>query len=129
MNFQERNRLEKLLKGIRLDDYRGFCAALLSNQIGGAGSSLRVDAGLSIQRQILLELLVHLDSVLLTGNLLLVPLKNIAFQPQTVTVSYMFLGRHRFYSCSYHLTGSFHTPVDLSLKTLCEQFLLNLRSN
>lgn len=113
MNFQERNRLKKLLKGIRLDDYRGFCAALLSNQIGGAGSSLRVDAGLSIQRQILLELLVHLDSVLLTGNLLLLPLKNIAFQPQTVTVSYMFLGRHRFYSRSYHLTGSFQTPVDL----------------
>lgn len=113
MNFQERNRLKKLLKGIRLDDYRDFCAALLSNQIGGAGSSLRVDARLSIQRQILLELLVHLDSVLLTGNFLLLPLKNIAFQPQTVTVSYMFLGRHRFYSRSYHLTGSFQTPVDL----------------
>lgn len=115
MNLQDRNRLEKLLKGIRLDDYRGFCAALLSNQIGGAGSSLRVDTGLSIQRQILLELLVHLDSVLLTGNLLLVPLKNIAFHPQTVIVSYMFLGRHRFYSRSYHLIGSFQTLVDFRL--------------
>lgn len=103
MNLQETSRLEALLKAIPLDDYRDFCAALLSNQIGGAGSSLRVDAGLPIQRQILLELLVHLDSVLLTGNLLLTPLKNVAFQPQIVTVSHMFLGRHRFYSCSYQL--------------------------
>lgn len=107
---QETNRLKDLLQGIRLDDYRDFCAALLSNQIGGAGSSLGVDLGLSIQRQILLELLVHLDSVLLTGNLLLIPLTNIAFQPQTVTVSYSLKGqshisvcRYAFHSCTYHL--------------------------
>lgn len=105
VNLQETTRLEELLQLISLDDYRDFCAALLSNQIGGAGSRLRVDPGLSIQRQILLELLVHLGSVLLTGNLLLVPLKNIAFQPQTITVSYIVKGqsqtsfrRHEFIS-------------------------------
>lgn len=95
VNLQETNRLEELLQGISLVDYRDFCAALLSNQIGGAGSSLHVDPGLSIQRQILLELLVHLGSVLLTGNPLLIPLKNIAFQPQTVTVSYILKGQSR----------------------------------
>lgn len=87
MNLQEIKKLEELLKGIQSEDYRDFCVALLSNQIGGASLSLRVDTGLSIQRQILLELLVHLGSVLLTGNVLLLPLKNIAFQPQNVTVS------------------------------------------
>lgn len=93
MNLQETSRLEKLLQAISLDDdCRDFCAALLSNQIGGAGSSLHVDPGLSVQRQILLELLVHLGSVLLTGKRLLIPLKNIAFQPQTVTVSYILKG-------------------------------------
>lgn len=87
MNLQEINKLEEFLKGIPSKDYRDFCAALLSNQIGGTGLSLRVDTGL--QRQILLELLVHLGSVLLTGNVLLLPLNKIAFQPQNVTVSYI----------------------------------------
>uniref|UniRef100_H3D2U7 Uncharacterized protein n=1 Tax=Tetraodon nigroviridis TaxID=99883 RepID=H3D2U7_TETNG len=85
LSQQETTRLEELLQGICLVDYRDFCAALLSNQVGGAGSSLRVVQGLSIQRQTLLELLVHLGSVLLTGNHLLTPLRNIAFQPHTVT--------------------------------------------
>lgn len=93
MTLQEIKKLEEFLKGTQPKDYRDFCAALLSNQIGGAGLSLRADTGL--QRQILLELLVHLDSVLLTGNVLLLPLKNIAFQPQNVTVSYILKGQPR----------------------------------
>lgn len=97
VNLQETNRLEELLQGIRLGDYRDFCAALLSNQIGGAGSSLHVNPDLSIQRQILLELLVHLSSVLLTENVLLIPLKNIAFQSQTVTVSYILKARSHIF--------------------------------
>lgn len=101
VNLQETTRLEELLQLISLDDYRDFCAALLSNQIGGAGSRLRVDPGLSIQRQILLELLVHLGSVLLTGKLLLVPLKNIAFQPQTVNVSYIVKGQSQTSFCRH----------------------------
>lgn len=107
---QETSRLEVLLQGISLDGYRDFCAALLSNQIGGAGSSLHVVPSLSIQRQMLLDLLVHLGSVLLTGNLLLIPLGNIAFQPQTISVSYSLKGqshmsfyRYGFHSCNYHL--------------------------
>ena len=110
VNLQETNRLLGLLQVIRLDEYRDFCAALLSNKIGGAGSSLHVHPDLSIQRQILLELLVHLGSVLLTINSLLIPLKNIAFQPQNVTVSYIMksqahisICRHGFYSFTYHL--------------------------
>lgn len=86
VNLQETARLEELLKSIKSKDFRDFCSALLSNQIGGAGSSLRINTNLLAQRQTLLELLVHLDSVLLSGNPLLVPLNQIAFQPQNVTV-------------------------------------------
>lgn len=86
VNLQETAGLEGLLKHIKLKEFREFCASLLSNQIGGLGSRLRIDANLSTQRQTLLELLVHLDSVLLNGNSLLVPLHQIASQPQNVTV-------------------------------------------
>lgn len=99
MTSQEMARLDKLLKSIKSKELRDFCAALLSNQIGGVGSSLRISAGLSAQKQTLLELLVHLDSVLLTGNLPLVPLKQIAFQPQNVTVSLKGTVLHLYKSC------------------------------
>ncbi|KAM7381116.1 hypothetical protein PAMA_012108 [Pampus argenteus] len=82
---QERARLEELLKNIKLKEFGEFCASLLSNQIGGLRSSLCMTPNVSPQRQTLLELLVHLKSVLLSKNPLLVPLHQIAFQPQNVT--------------------------------------------
>ncbi|XP_041671343.1 E3 ubiquitin-protein ligase rnf213-beta isoform X2 [Cheilinus undulatus] len=86
---EEKNRLEELLKNVKPKEFRDFCSALLSNRIGGPGSSLHISADLPSQRQILMELLVHLDSVLLSGNLLLVPLSQIAFQPHNVTDSFL----------------------------------------
>uniref|UniRef100_A0A3Q3EUN5 RING-type E3 ubiquitin transferase n=1 Tax=Labrus bergylta TaxID=56723 RepID=A0A3Q3EUN5_9LABR len=81
--------LPGLLTNIKPKEFKDFCSALLSNQIGGPGSGLRVDTNLSPLRQTLLELLVHLDSVLLSGNHLLAPLHQIAFQPQNVTNSFL----------------------------------------
>ena len=89
VNPQEVKRLQALLTNIQPQEFREFCTALLSNQIGGPGSGLRVDSGLSAERQTLLELLVHLDSVMLSGNPLLVPLHHIASQPQNVTVRHL----------------------------------------
>ncbi|XP_068161093.1 E3 ubiquitin-protein ligase rnf213-beta isoform X2 [Antennarius striatus] len=86
---QEIGRVEKLLKHAGSKEFIDFCRALLSNQIGGEGSSLHLSAGLLSQRQTLLDLLVHLDAVLLSGNPLLVPLYQIAFQPQNVTNSFL----------------------------------------
>ncbi|XP_069374050.1 E3 ubiquitin-protein ligase rnf213-beta isoform X2 [Paralichthys olivaceus] len=82
---QETERLEQLLKNIRSTEFREFCSSLLRNQIGGPGSCLHVSENLSPQRQTVLELLVHLDSVLFSGNALLAPLYQIASQPQNVT--------------------------------------------
>ncbi|TNN34870.1 E3 ubiquitin-protein ligase rnf213-beta [Liparis tanakae] len=75
--------LQQLLEKLRPLEFRDFCAALLSNRIGGPQSGLRLQAGVSAQRQTLLELLVHLDAVVLSGNPLLVPLHRIAQQPQS----------------------------------------------
>ncbi|KAK9530838.1 hypothetical protein VZT92_012317 [Zoarces viviparus] len=86
---QELAKLEELLKKVKSVEFRGFCTALLSNHIGGPRSCLRIDVHLPAQRQTLLELLVHLDSVLLSGNPLLVPLHQIASQPQNVTKSFL----------------------------------------
>lgn len=86
MNLQEIKRVEELLKNIHLKEFRDFCSSLLSNRIGGPGSGLYISTDLWSQRQTLLELLVHLDSVLLGGNPLLAPLCQIAFQPQDATV-------------------------------------------
>lgn len=86
MVLQETASLGNLLGNIRPKELGEFCASLLSNELGGPGSQLHVSAGLSAQRQTLLELLVHLDSVLLCGNALLAPLQQIAWQPQDVTV-------------------------------------------
>ncbi|XP_060883843.1 E3 ubiquitin-protein ligase rnf213-beta [Labrus mixtus] len=86
---EENKRLGELLTNVKPKEFRDFCSALLSNQIGGPGSGLRVDTNLSPLRQTLLELLVHLDSVLLSGNHLLAPLHQIAFQPQNVTNSFL----------------------------------------
>ncbi|XP_034426662.1 E3 ubiquitin-protein ligase rnf213-beta-like [Hippoglossus hippoglossus] len=82
---QEKERLAPLLINIQSMEFRGFCLSLLQNQIGGPGSRLRVSDNLSPQRQTVLELLVHLSSVLLSGNKLLAPLYQIAFQPQNAT--------------------------------------------
>lgn len=91
MNLQEKARLENLLKNeLKSKEFRDFCIALLSNQIGGPGSSLHISENLLAQRQTLLELLVHLDSVLFSGNPLLVPLYLIASQPQNVKVRLFF---------------------------------------
>ncbi|KAM4524138.1 E3 ubiquitin-protein ligase rnf213-beta isoform 2-T2 [Odontesthes bonariensis] len=86
---QERTRLEALLRNIDSREFKEFCSSLLSNRIGGPGSRLCVSSDLSAPRQTLLELLVHLDSVLLSGNPLLVPLRQIAFQPENVTNSFL----------------------------------------
>ncbi|XP_073346346.1 E3 ubiquitin-protein ligase rnf213-beta [Pagrus major] len=83
---QEMERLKEFLKGIQPKEFRDFCSPLLLNQIGAPGSGLNVSM---TQRQTLLELLVHLDSVLLSGNALLVPLYQIASQPQNVTNSFL----------------------------------------
>ncbi|KAM6951514.1 E3 ubiquitin-protein ligase rnf213-beta [Aplochiton taeniatus] len=72
--------LKKVVSGALLD----FCTALLSNRIGGPGSPLRLSPKLQAQRRALLGLLVHADSVLLSGNALLLPLHQIAFQPQSM---------------------------------------------
>lgn len=104
MNLQETARLEELLKTVKSKHFRDFCSALLSNQIGGAGSSLHVNPDVSAQRQALLELLVHLDSLLLSGTPLLVLLYHIAFQPQNVTVRHFLPRTYR------------GTPVVLQMK-------------
>ncbi|XP_033975098.1 E3 ubiquitin-protein ligase rnf213-beta isoform X3 [Trematomus bernacchii] len=86
---QELAGLEALLKNVKSKELREFCAALLSNHIGGPGSDLRISSNVSAQRQNLLELLLHLDSVMLSGNILLLPLHQIASQPQNVTNSFL----------------------------------------
>ncbi|KAM6964707.1 E3 ubiquitin-protein ligase rnf213-beta [Tautogolabrus adspersus] len=86
---EENKRLGELLVNVKPKEFGDFCSALLSNQIGGPGSGLQINTNLSHLRQTLLELLVHLDSVLLSGNHLLVPLYQIAFQPQNVTNSFL----------------------------------------
>ncbi|KAK2820122.1 hypothetical protein Q5P01_023081 [Channa striata] len=86
---QEVARLTDLLKNVEPVQFRQFCTSLLSNQIGGGGSHLHIHTGLSAQRQAVLELLVHLVSVLLSGNPLLSPLQQIASQPQNLTNSFL----------------------------------------
>ncbi|XP_034563927.1 E3 ubiquitin-protein ligase rnf213-beta [Notolabrus celidotus] len=86
---EERQRLEKLLNNIQLKEFKDFCSELLSNRIGRPGSSLQISKDRNTERQPHLELLVHLDSVLVSGNPLLVPLYQIAFQPQNVTNSFL----------------------------------------
>uniref|UniRef100_A0A3P9MJG3 RING-type E3 ubiquitin transferase n=1 Tax=Oryzias latipes TaxID=8090 RepID=A0A3P9MJG3_ORYLA len=88
-------------------DFVDFCSSLLSNRIGGPSSHLRVSLNLPPQRQTVLELLVHLGSVLLCGNPLLLPLNEIAFQPANATVS------HRSPVCS-----------SADLRTRCKHQLL-----
>ncbi|XP_036938207.1 E3 ubiquitin-protein ligase rnf213-beta [Acanthopagrus latus] len=83
---QEIQGLKELLKCIQSVELRDFCSSLLLNQIGAPGSGLNVNMA---EKQTLLELLVHLDSVLLSENALLVPLYQIASQPQNVTNSFL----------------------------------------
>lgn len=94
VNLQETAILENFLKNIGSKELRDFCCELLSNRIGGAGLSLSVN--MNAQRQTVLELLVHLDALLLAGSPLLVPLRQIAFQPQNVNV------RHHSFHQSCH---------------------------
>lgn len=75
-----------MLPHIQSAEFRELCASLLANQIGGRGSRVHVSTNLSAQRQTLLELLVHLGSVLLSGDSMLVCLQSIASQPQNVRV-------------------------------------------
>lgn len=86
VNLQETARLQEVLKNVKPKEFKDFCSTLVSNHIGGPRSDLHISMNLPPQRQTLLELLVHLDSVLLSGNPLLVPLHQIAFQPQNATV-------------------------------------------
>ncbi|CAL8282528.1 unnamed protein product [Merluccius merluccius] len=82
---QETKILGAVLKNPMPVAFQAFCTALLSNRIGGPGSSLSLSQELSSGRRALVELLVHLDSVLLSGNALLAPLHQIAFQTQSAT--------------------------------------------
>ncbi|KAA0724978.1 E3 ubiquitin-protein ligase rnf213-beta [Triplophysa tibetana] len=61
-----------------------LCTALLSNQIGGPGSPLSLNAGVPAQRRPLLELLVHASAVFNSGTRMLSPLHSISSQPQNV---------------------------------------------
>ena len=116
MNLQERASVEEFLKNVKSKEFRDFCTSLLSNHIGGPRSNLCINPNLSAQRQTLLELLVHLNSVLFSGNTLLLPLHQIAVQPQNVivrlVVSYLLL----FFHGSKDLAGRFsevHNPYSL----------------
>ncbi|XP_028287710.1 E3 ubiquitin-protein ligase rnf213-beta isoform X2 [Parambassis ranga] len=82
---QETAKLRDLIRNITFRDLREFCNSLLSNQIGGPGSRIHISTDLSAQRQTLIELLVHLVSLLVSGDSLLVPFYQIAFQPENVT--------------------------------------------
>ncbi|TRY96584.1 hypothetical protein DNTS_014460 [Danionella cerebrum] len=63
---------------------REFCSALLSNQIGGPGSDLRLGVGVPAHHRLILELLVHACTVFYSGNSLIHPLFIIATQPQNM---------------------------------------------
>ncbi|XP_024140227.1 E3 ubiquitin-protein ligase rnf213-beta isoform X2 [Oryzias melastigma] len=82
---QEKEHLEVLLRNLPSRDFQDFCSSLLSNHIGGPSSRLHISLNLPPQRQTVMELLVHLGSVLLCGNPLLLPLYEIAFQPANAT--------------------------------------------
>uniref|UniRef100_A0A3P9JJC8 RING-type E3 ubiquitin transferase n=1 Tax=Oryzias latipes TaxID=8090 RepID=A0A3P9JJC8_ORYLA len=77
------------------------------------------------QRQTVLELLVHLGSVLLCGNPLLLPLNEIAFQPANATMKFRRCFIHSYFvckcgkpmerskclECGLPVGGERHTPV------------------
>ncbi|XP_054605449.2 E3 ubiquitin-protein ligase rnf213-beta isoform X2 [Nothobranchius furzeri] len=86
---QEIVKLEHLLKSIGSNEFREFCSSLLRNSFSGLGSCLHTISTMPALKQTLLELLVHLNSVLLSQNPLLVPLYQIAFQPENVINSYL----------------------------------------
>lgn len=102
--LQEIERLKALLRNINRNELREFCSALLMNRIGQTGSNFHISSNLSSLRQTLLELLVHLDSVLLCRNPLLVPLHLIAFQPENVPVRSLFICIKRNSILQIHVT-------------------------
>uniref|UniRef100_A0A3Q2ZUD4 RING-type E3 ubiquitin transferase n=1 Tax=Kryptolebias marmoratus TaxID=37003 RepID=A0A3Q2ZUD4_KRYMA len=110
VNVQERARLEALLSAFGSEDFRKFCSSLLCNRIGGAGSPLHTSSNLPAVRQTVLELLVHLDSVLLCGNRLLVPLHQIAFQPENVTCGKPMV-KSKCAECGAPVGGEGHIPT------------------
>ncbi|XP_056152727.1 E3 ubiquitin-protein ligase rnf213-beta [Lampris incognitus] len=86
---QDIKRVEDVLKTILSGNIREFCLALINNQIGRPGSPLHISQGLPAPKRALLELLIHMDSVLISRNSLLAPLYQIAFQPQSATRSFL----------------------------------------
>ncbi|XP_015211977.2 E3 ubiquitin-protein ligase rnf213-beta isoform X1 [Lepisosteus oculatus] len=70
-------------------EYQEFCSALLTNELGGRGSSLSITPALSAQRRTLLEILVHAAAIFLTGNHLLSPLQQIASRTQTMKDAFL----------------------------------------
>ncbi|XP_057214799.1 E3 ubiquitin-protein ligase rnf213-beta-like isoform X2 [Triplophysa rosa] len=86
---QELNVLKDIIRENVSGHVRELCTALLSNQIGGPGSPLSLNAGVPAQRRPLLELLVHASAVFYSGNRLLRPLHSISSQPQNVTGAFL----------------------------------------
>ncbi|XP_056089655.1 E3 ubiquitin-protein ligase rnf213-beta [Rhinichthys klamathensis goyatoka] len=86
---QEIGLLENVIRENISGHARELCTALLSNQIGGPGSNLRLSAGVPAQRRPVLELLVHASAVFYSGTRLLNPLYNIASLPQNITEAFL----------------------------------------
>ncbi|XP_051530047.1 E3 ubiquitin-protein ligase rnf213-beta-like isoform X2 [Myxocyprinus asiaticus] len=86
---QEIKLLEDFFRKNTSGHVRELCTALLSNQIGGPGSRLSLNADVPAQRRSLLELLVHASAVFHSGNRLLSPLHSIASQPQNMTEAFL----------------------------------------
>ncbi|XP_056627258.1 E3 ubiquitin-protein ligase rnf213-beta-like isoform X2 [Triplophysa dalaica] len=82
---QDLNVLKDIIRENASGHMGELCTALLSNQIGGPGSPLSLNAGVPAQRRLLLELLVHASAVFYSGNRMLRPLHSISSQPQNVT--------------------------------------------
>ncbi|KAA0724979.1 E3 ubiquitin-protein ligase rnf213-beta [Triplophysa tibetana] len=86
---QEITFLNDIIKENMSGHIRELCTALLSNEIGGPGSPLSLNAGVPAQRRSLLEHLVHASAVFYGGNGLLRPLYSISSQPQNVTGAFL----------------------------------------
>ncbi|RXN10159.1 E3 ubiquitin-protein ligase RNF213-beta-like protein [Labeo rohita] len=86
---QEIRFLEEVIRKNILGHARELCIALLSNEIGGPGSYLRLSTGVLAKRRPVLELLVHASAVFYSGNRLLSPLFSIASQPQNMRGAFL----------------------------------------
>ncbi|KAL4648632.1 E3 ubiquitin-protein ligase rnf213-beta-like [Arapaima gigas] len=81
--------LEDFLKKNTFGEHKDLCSALLINKVGGPQSPFSITPGMSVLQRTLLEVLVHTAAVLQNGNLLLVPLKQIASRPQTMKETFL----------------------------------------